>query len=89
MGTRRLLAETKQEGFLFEWWPGLPEVMLWRNKRGTKGSKSTNVSQDQDPMVSPHLEDGLIGGKTYLYLLSLFPKKEQESLEGVRDIRNL
>ena len=48
------------------------QQMLWR-KMGGRTRKTTNESQDLDPIGSPHKEEGLIGGVVDLDLLSLFP----------------
>jgi hypothetical protein len=56
--------------------------MLWRDMRGKTKEEIHKELQDLDLIGSPHLEEKMIGGNVDLDLLSLFPKKMQESWEG-------
>jgi hypothetical protein len=41
--------------------------------------------QDLDPIGSPHIEEKVIGGKTDLYILSLFPQKDARIMGGMEE----
>ena len=53
------------------------------NERGRTKRRTTKELQELDPLGSPHLEEGLIGGKVDLNLLSLFPQRYARIMGGI------
>ena len=58
------------------------QLMLWR-EMGGRTRKTTNESQDLDPIGSSHKEEIWIDGNVDLDLLSLFPQEGARIIGGI------